>query len=132
MICIYCGEKTKTTNSRPVKSGTETWRRKECKKCGAVFTTREHIDLSGTFRIRHQGKLTPLSRDNLYISVYRSLSHKPTAQDDASALTDTILQQLYLLASRGVISKDVVVHTTLETLKRFDEPAGVFYQAHYC
>lgn len=132
MVCIYCGEKTKTTNSRPTKAGTETWRRKECPDCGATFTTRELVDLSSSLRVRSEGKLTPFSRDKLFISIYKSLSHRSTAPSDASNLIDTVLLALQKLANRGVLDKEILQKTTRATLERFDEPAGVYYRAHYC
>ncbi len=132
MVCIYCSEKTKTVNSRPTKGNSETWRRKECPSCGAIFTTREQIDLASSFRVKSDGKLLTFSRDTLFISIYKSLSHRETAASDASNLVDTTLIALRKLANRGVLGKETIRKTTLATLERFDTPAGVYYQAHYC
>jgi hypothetical protein len=41
MNCIWCGSDTKVTDSRPSKDGIR--RRRECKKCGCRFTTREYV-----------------------------------------------------------------------------------------
>lgn len=133
MVCIYCTEKTRTTNSRPTKSGFETWRRKSCPSCGAVFTTREQIDLSSSLRIKSAGQLLPFSRDNLFISIYRSLSHRDNALSDASDLVETVVFNLQESTNnRGILQKELLQRTTLATLELFDKPASVYYKAHYC
>ncbi len=131
MVCIYCGNKTKTTNSRPTKVGTETWRRKECLHCSAIFTTREQVDLANSLRVRSAGELLPFSRDKLFISIYKSLSHRSTAASDASSLIDTVIVSLQKLANRGVLEKEALRKATLVVLERFDTPASVYYKAHY-
>lgn len=133
MVCIYCVGKTSVANSRGSKKSPETWRRRECMECGTVFTTRERPDYEGALRIRKEdGRLQPFLRDKLFISVYNSLSHRKTAQSDATELTDTVILQLIELHTGGIASGQTLTATTLQVLNRFDKAAGVYYQAHYC
>lgn len=129
MVCIYCGSKTKVTNSR--SSGKGTWRRRECLECGAIVTTREQIDLEGALRVqRRDGSLEPFSRDKLFLSVHDSLSHRKSALEDAKGLTDTVLARLSELNEVGVVDIDLLADTASSVIQRYDQAAGVFYKAH--
>lgn len=132
MVCIYCFGETKVNNSRPQKRGNQVWRRRQCLDCKAIFTSVETADLSSALAVKKQHKhLEPFSRDKLLISLYGSLKHRKSAIKDARGLTDTIISQLLASAQAGSLnSKDIqeVVH---RTLKRFDGPAAVHYQAFH-
>lgn len=131
MVCIYCGGKTKTTNSRGKKSSA-TWRRRQCLTCSAVFTTREAPDLGLSLRLEDSyGALLPFSRDKLVISLHRSLSHRKTALGDVSGLADTIIASLLANARGGVIKHDSLIEQTLLVLERFDKAAYTHYRAHH-
>lgn len=132
MVCIYCGSPTKTNNSRPTRSGHQVWRRKSCKSCRAVFTTRESADLAEAIRVQTTEKaLEAFQRDKLLISLYRSLSHRKTALKDAGELVDTVMQELIPLLNRGVINTAIIAKCVQTILERFDHAAAVYYKAHY-
>lgn len=132
MVCIYCGNKTKVSNSRSASKGLSTWRRRECLHCQSVITTREQIDLYSALRVRDTaGRLRPFLRDKLLLSLHRSLSHRKTATSDATELTDTILNKLMTKQSAGSLEVDVIIDTADQILKRFDRAAAVHYLAHH-
>ncbi len=134
MVCIYCSQATRVTNSRSQKRQPGTWRRRQCTACQAVFTTREHASLDESFRFQStDGTLEPFWRDKLFIDVYESCRHRKTAHTDATALTDTIVQQILKLpgAPTGLIARDPLVRLAIETLRRFDSAAATHFAAFH-
>jgi transcriptional repressor NrdR len=132
MVCIYCSSSTHVTNSRFQKRLNQVWRRRRCIACSNTFTTQEAVDYSKGFVFKTTaGKLVPLERDKLFLSIYISCSHRRSAQTDASALVDTVLATLRSVQKTSIISHEQVIIATYEILKRFDGAAAVHYQAHH-
>lgn len=133
MVCIYCdsARKTSVTNSRSSTKTISTWRRRECKDCHAIITTREAVDLEAALRVNSPAGLQAFQRDRLFLDVYKSLSHRKSALTDAAELTDTIINQLLRLHANGVIERDLLRSTSYDTIRRFDSSAGVAYAAHH-
>lgn len=130
MVCVYCGHSTAVNNSRPSIKSRSTWRRRECKSCGSIFTTRETVDYESSLRVQKDKALEPFYRDKLLISVYGSLSHRKTALSDAGAVADTVTIKLLDHSKRGLLSSQEIVEVTLSVLRRFDKAAATHYQAH--
>lgn len=130
MVCIYCGEKTITKNSRGRLGGLTTWRRKECSSCFAVYTTLETVDLSSSIRVQKKKGIEPFIYEKLFVDVYDSLLHRKTAHTDAKELSATILSKLLPIKS-GVVSSEEIKHSTLEVLKHFDKPAYIYFGARH-
>ncbi len=130
MVCIYCGHETSVTNSRLNRKLNRVWRRRACSSCGEVFSTYEQADRAKAWRVAKAGSLAEFERDRLFISLYKSLGHRPTAVTDAGALADTAVA---LLTKRpeGSISAQELAQTVLVVLKRFDAAAATHYAAFH-
>lgn len=132
MVCVYCSSPTQVTNSRLQRRSNHIWRRRKCLACGSIFTTSEHPELTTAFMVAGAaGKLKPFSRDQLFITIYQSCKHRPTAVGDATALTDTVLGHLLAGRHDGTIKRDTIVRITHQALKRFDLAAATFYAAYH-
>lgn len=131
MVCIYCGGNTQITNSRPQKRLNHVWRRRKCAACGAIFTTSETPDLLSSWRIRKTKSLEPFSRDQLFLSLYDSVRHRKTAQSDATALTDTVINRVTSWVVDGSLMQNDLTRETTEILKRFDQVAATHYAAFH-
>lgn len=131
MVCIYCHGSLSVINSRAQKQRNQTWRRRKCTTCGAVFTSVETIDLARALSVETSGKLQAFSRDALFISLYESCRHRPTASTDATGLTDTVIAALLNATSDGLVSVEQIIRTTIEVLQRFDTAAAVQYEAYH-
>ena len=108
----------------------QVWRRRQCDNCGAVFTTLETTDYSAVWAVRGaKGHLTPFSRDKLFLSLYDSCEHRPTALADAAALAETIIQKLAAQAKGGVLTTHQISQTAQVALNRFDKAVSVRYAA---
>jgi transcriptional regulator NrdR family protein len=132
MLCIYCASTTHIINSRPSRKTLSVWRRRKCKGCRSIFTTRENIDYAGALRIKTAYEpLQPFLRDKLLISVYRSLSHRKTALLDADSLCATIIASLVSQQQKGLLNTEHIIKTTHQILLKFDRAAATHYQAHH-
>lgn len=132
MVCIYCSSKTQVTNSRPQKRLHQTWRRRQCTACGAIFSTNELVDMATSVVVRHKdGSMRPFSRDKLFLSVLKAVGHRESATDDAGALTATIVAKLHPQLADATLTPADITKTALETLKRFDTAASVQYAAYH-
>lgn len=129
MKCPYCASPSSVTNSRSRASGMQTWRRRECDQCHALWTTHEIIEPRSAYHvIRVKKRSEPFSRDKLFVSIMNALSHRKTALPDSSGLTETILHRIYLL-QQASLTPNTIAKLTHETLLRFDATAAAVYQA---
>jgi transcriptional regulator NrdR family protein len=132
MVCVYCGHKTQVTNSRSQKRLQAVWRRRQCLNCDAIFTTQEQADLGSSVGfLNKQGVVEPFNRQTLFLSLYDSLRHRSTAQQDATALTATVISKLLPLIEQAQLDRTTVVKTAAPVLKRFDSVAAVSYGAFH-
>ena len=132
MVCIYCGNKTQVTNSRPQKRLLQTWRRRHCLQCGAIFTTNEAVDTTTSLTVRHEkGSVRPFSRDKLFLSILQSVGHRQRPVEDAGALTATVIAKLLHANSVGALSGNDIAATVLSALLHFDQAAAVQYRAYH-
>jgi transcriptional repressor NrdR len=130
MVCIYCGGNTSVTNSRLNKKLNRVWRRRACEACGEIFSTYEQADRAKAWRVAKGKTLSDFERDRLFISLHKSLGHRPSAISDAAALADTVVM---LLTKRpeGVISAQELSQAAYGVLKRFDGAAATHYAAFH-
>ena len=131
MVCIHCRSETQVINSRSLKRPNQVWRRRKCTKCDAIFTTREVAQYELTWLVRRKGSLAPFNRDKLLLSIFTSCRHRPSALEDASALTETVMNKLLFTANNGVLEASAVASTVQVALNRFDKAASVHYQAFH-
>lgn len=132
MVCIFCKSKTKVTNSRPQKRLGTTWRRRQCDKCLAIFSSIETPDLAASIRFRtRDGHLVPFERDKLFASLLKSLEHRRDAVTSASALCATIIAKTLETASGALVERQTLVSVCISTLEAFDKPAATHYHAYH-
>lgn len=131
MDCIYCGVKTKVSNSRKQKRTSQVWRRRTCPDCKAIFSTLEGVDLEKSLAVGKNGKIEPFSRDKLLLSVFSACGHRKDALESSVALTSTIIGKATSRHAGPTLERDEVVKIATETLKRFDRPAYVQYKAYH-
>ena len=131
MVCIYCKSPTRVSNSRLQRRANYIWRCRICLKCGNIFTTEERPELSGILMVKRSGKLKSFNRDKLFLAVYESCRHRPGALSEASALTQTILNDLATKHQDGVVEAKTIIASASQTLGRFDKTAATFYAAYH-
>lgn len=132
MVCLQCGGDTQIINSRLQKRANHVWRRRRCILCDAVFSTEEAPKLAQAWMVQDAtGRLHPFSRDKLFISLFQSLQHRPTAISDAEGLAETVIKQLQLSALPSSFESRTIAHVCQVALNRFDKAASTHYQAFH-
>lgn len=131
MVCIYCSNITRVTNSRLQKRSNSVWRRRQCIQCGATVTTSERVALESAVLVLSESHSEPFSRDKLLISIFESCKHRNDAISAAPELTDTVITALYPFISEGSVDKTQLLHTSTAVLERFDNAAAVHYKAYH-
>jgi transcriptional repressor NrdR len=132
MVCIHCGSETQVTNSRPQKRSNQVWRRRQCVKCQAVFTTSETAQYEAAWAVKGKtGSPKPFSQDKLFLSLHKSCGHRKTALSDAKGLTETIINKLPVHIVDGTVSSHDIVQVAQVALNRFDKAASTHYQAFH-
>lgn len=132
MVCIYCDSPTSVTNSRLQRRLNQVWRRRICTSCRNTFTTHEKADLANAIAIRQSdGRLTPFSRDRLFVSIYESCKHRAKPILDADGITQTVIARLRTELSEGTLDRGTIVAVTHPILERFDKAAATIYAAYH-
>jgi transcriptional repressor NrdR len=138
MICPFClHKKTNVYNSRQGSKLNAVWRRRQCGACGGQFTTYESAEPGSILTVREGDggrTLTPFSHTNLLLSLLKACDHRADLDDSVPYLCDTIEQQLYKLhfsIKEKTITKQNIVRTTADVLKRYDPVAYVKYAGRY-
>lgn len=130
MVCIYCGNKTKVTNSRAQKTNLATWRRRECLKCHSVVTSIENISLEDAIRVEKRNQsLEPFWRDKIYLSICKAIDHLDNSAVTAMFLTNTVLRHLFKASKdiNPIIKSDYVSITVSKVLKNYNAAASIKY-----
>jgi len=113
MECPFCGSsQLSVVNSRPTKSNSQIWRRRQCIKCNAVFSTYERINLSYLIVQKKSGTHQKYSRAKLYAGIYHSMLDKKNAdRGTLSVLSENItneIEQKILKLRKKVITTNEV------------------------
>jgi transcriptional repressor NrdR len=131
MICIYCGCDTRVVNSRLQKRSNQVWRRRSCKRCGAVFTTHEAIDLSSTLLVVVGGVPKPFVADMLFTELLMAMSHRKNSYLDAREATSTVIKKLLELPGKPLYLPSQISLVASEVLKKLDWRAHLRYTAEH-
>lgn len=65
------------------------------------------------------------------LSIYDSLKHRKNALQEASDLTDTVIQQIITSSNSATIDTLAISLATEKILARFDNAAAVHYRAYF-
>lgn len=132
MKCPICSSTgLKTTNSRSTKMGSQTWRRKECKKCHSSITTYEKPDLGWLF-IKNSSKnnCAKYNRSILTKSILLIFDDDELANVDIENVIDTIEQKI-VSKRKTIIEKNELIKIVLNTLQPVSTNAAIKYLANY-
>ena len=127
MVCIYCGGKTAIKNSRFQKRNNQKWRRRQCLKCNALFTTHEAVDLSSSLLVGSK----PFLQDMLFTEVLLALQDTPNNYIAAREVTNTVIQQLLRQSNKPAFEPKQISLATSKVLKRFNKRAWLRYIAEH-
>jgi transcription antitermination protein NusB len=82
MYCPFCSaDDTKVIDSRLIREGNQTRRRRECYHCKERFTTYEMAELTLPRLIKRDGRRAPFSEEKLRAGMLRALEKRPVSID---------------------------------------------------
>lgn len=132
MVCPFCGKiKTSVKNSRSSNRRGQVWRRRQCERCGRLFTTRESVEVGFLEVMKRSGALESYSRAKLLRSLLLTTDHLEDA-DAALALADTIETNVLssLPADAKSVSSATISDAAQAVLKRYDARSYVKYLSY--
>ena len=131
MTCIYCGGKTGVTNSRPQKRSNHVWRRRQCLRCKAVFTTHEAIDLGSALLVSRNKTPEPFYEHLLYAEVLLALKGYKDRYSAAREITSTIIKELLKLPQEPIYTPKQISLAAGVVLSRLNKQAYLRYVAEH-
>jgi transcriptional repressor NrdR len=131
MRCPKCShEEDKVLDSRSVRNGDATRRRRVCMRCGHRFTTYEEVLRPKLRIVKRDGRREDLDREKLISGMERACEKRPVSAAQIENIADAIIEDLegeYDREAPGrVVGKKVMDH-----LERLDEVAYVRFASVY-
>src|SRR3989338_7764599 len=105
MYCPFCHKgDTKVIDSRLIREGNQTRRRRECPDCKERFTTYERAETSLPRIIKRDGRRAPFSEEKLRAGMLRALEKRPVSVEKIESALARIPRKTTTRAERGIPS----------------------------
>lgn len=131
MYCPFCQAiDTKVIDSRLLREGNQTRRRRECPECKERFTTYETAELSLPRVIKRDGRRAPFSEDKLRAGIMRALEKRPVSVEKIENALVRILHKAMTCGEKEIPSKQIG-EMVMEELRLLDQVAYVRFASVY-
>jgi len=131
MKCPFCGFlEDKVLESRSVKDGAATRRRRECLACGRRFTTLEEIKELRVMVVKRDGRREVFDRGKIIRGMMLACRKRPVATETLEAAADEIERKVYDSGERE-ISSQVLGEMVADALHKIDQVAYVRFASVY-
>lgn len=131
MYCPFChAGDTKVIDSRLIREGNQTRRRRECPDCKERFTTYETAELSLPRVIKRDGRRAPFSEDKLRAGMLRALEKRPVSVEQIETAIARIIRRAMTNGEREVPSAQIG-EWVMEELQQLDQVAYVRFASVY-
>lgn len=131
MYCPFCNtDDTKVIDSRLIRDGNQTRRRRECPDCKERFTTYETAELSLPRIIKRDGRRAPFSEEKLRAGMLRALEKRPVSVERVETAIARILRKAMTTGEREIPSSQIG-EWVMEELGQLDQIAYVRFASVY-
>ncbi|RKZ08192.1 transcriptional regulator NrdR [Candidatus Fermentibacteria bacterium] len=131
MKCPRCSSvDDRVIDSRSVRDGEATRRRRECSECGYRFTTYEYVEKSFPVVVKNDGRREPFDRKKLEKGIDRACEKRPVSAEDMRDLIDRIIAKITEEYSDEVSVK-FIGEIAMELLHEVDQIAYVRFASVY-
>lgn len=131
MYCPFCNAgDTKVIDSRLIREGNQTRRRRECPDCKERFTTYETAELSLPRVIKRDGRRAPFNEDTLRAGLLRALEKRPVSVEHIETAIARIKRQAMTTGEREIPSSRIG-EWVMEELHQLDQVAYVRFASVY-
>lgn len=131
MYCPFCNaDDTKVIDSRLIREGNQTRRRRECPGCKERFTTYESAELSLPRLIKRDGRRAPFSEEKLRAGMLRALEKRPVSVEQIETAIARIIRKAMTGGEREIPSSQIG-EWVMEELHQLDQVAYVRFASVY-
>ncbi|MGC8862638.1 MAG: transcriptional regulator NrdR [Armatimonadota bacterium] len=131
MKCPFCGFlEDKVVESRSVKDGAATRRRRECLWCGRRFTTLEEVKELRVMVVKRDGRREAFDRGKVLRGMMLACQKRPVATETLEAAADEIERKVYNSGEREITSQ-VLGEMVSDALHKIDQVAYVRFASVY-
>ncbi len=131
MKCPYCSSHNDhVIDSRSVRSGVATRRRRECGDCKGRFTTYEYIENITHTVVKKDGVREDFDRQKLERGIKIACTKRPIPTETIQQMVESIIEQLYTMQLREIPAKDIG-ELVIEHLKEVDDVAYIRFASVY-
>ena len=129
MRCSHCGnDDTKVLDTRHNDQGVR--RRRECKRCGARFSTMERILATSMSVLKRNGRTEEFSREKLAAALRTAAIKRPFRAGTIEKLVDEIEDELQK-QGRAEVSTRTIGELAMEKLSKTDRVAYIRFASVY-
>lgn len=131
MYCPFCNaDDTKVIDSRLVREGNQTRRRRECPNCEERFTTYEIAELSLPRLIKRDGRRVHFSEEKLRGGMLRALEKRPVNTEQIETAIARIIRKAMTSGEREIHTSQIG-EWVMEELQQLDQVAYVRFASVY-
>lgn len=131
MHCPFCNtDDTKVIDSRLIREGNQTRRRRECPDCKERFTTYERAELSLPRIIKNDGRRVPFNEEKLRAGMLRALEKRPVSIEQIETAIARIFRHAMTGGEREIASSQIG-EWVMEELHELDQVAYVRFASVY-
>lgn len=131
MYCPFCNANdTKVIDSRLIREGNQTRRRRECPDCKERFTTYEAAELSLPRIIKRDGRRAVFSEDKLRAGMLKALEKRPISIEQIETAIVHITRNAMMSGERE-ISSSQMGEWVMDELHQLDQVAYVRFASVY-
>lgn len=131
MYCPFCNANdTKVIDSRLIREGNQTRRRRECEDCKERFTTYEAAELSLPRVVKRDDERQPFSEEKLRAGMLRALEKRPVSVESVETAIVRIMRSAMTSGEREISSAQIG-EWVMEELQQLDQVAYVRFASVY-
>jgi len=129
MRCPFCDhDDSRVIDSRDINDAVR--RRRECRECGARFTTYERPERPVLLVVKKDGRREDFKRGKLLSGIMKACAKRPVPQETVEQLVDAVEAELHELGKGEVDSADIG-DLVMERLRHLDGVAYIRFASVY-
>src|SRR3989338_5623180 len=131
MKCPNCqNDDTKVLDSRPISDGMAIRRRRECTKCGTLFSTHEEMEILDLAVVKRDGSTEAYMREKIESGIRKAFEKRPLTRDDFHSLVAGIEQYIQKTGKDQIAAKDIG-NIVMKRIKGKDQVAYIRFASVY-
>ena len=132
MRCPYCNSlDSQVKDSRPDENDGTIRRRRFCEKCGAKFSTVEHVQLRELKIRKHDGRIEPFNRNKIKYSIQIACRKRNITDEQIDTIITSLYRRLETKITDDIVPSEAIGDIVLESLLVLDPIAFIRFASVY-